>query len=137
MNPEKASKALGIIAIIYAILGILILAGILALSVFLFRSIISTSTGSSSIAKTSLSPVFFILLLILAYNLAASILWLISGIGLVKLEPWSRTITIVASAVGILQIPSGIIMGIVYFVFMFNKDLKNRLKTFKSIEIIK
>jgi hypothetical protein len=57
-----------------------------------------------------------------AFLLAISLPGLIAGIGLLSYKPWARIVTIVLSAINLINIPFGTILGIYGLWVLLNKE---------------
>jgi hypothetical protein len=103
-------KILGILHVVYGMLGIL--AGIIVMLVFGgLAGLVSVAdhSGDARIAIPILGGIgafVFILLLVL------SLPGIIAGFGLIELQPWARILTIVLSALELMSVPLGTVLGI-------------------------
>jgi hypothetical protein len=103
-------KILGIMHMVYGILGVL--AGIIVLVIFGgLAGLVSVAgrSGDSLIAVPILGGIgAFVFLLLLALSLPG----IIAGFGLLQLRPWARILTIVLSALELMSVPLGTVLGI-------------------------
>lgn len=106
-------RALAILQIVYSSLGLLV-----GVAVFLVFGGIATIVGFNSPVDESLVAVP---VLTLIGTLAASLIILLSlprliaGIGLLKQQNWARVLTLIVSAIGLIDIPVGTGLGIYAF----------------------
>jgi len=105
--------ALAILQIVYSSLGLLV-----GIAVFMLFGGIATIVGINSSIDESLVAVP-VLTLIGTFAASAIILLslprLIAGIGLLKQRNWARILTLIVSAVGLIDIPVGTGLGIYAF----------------------
>jgi len=103
-------KILGILHLVYGILGVL--AGIIVLVIFGgLAGLVSVAdrSGDSLIAVPILGGIgAFVFILLLALSLPG----IIAGFGLLQLRPWARMLTIVLSALELMSVPLGTVLGI-------------------------
>lgn len=103
-------KILGVLHVVYGILGVF--AGIVVLLIFGgLAGLVSVAdrSGDSLIAVPILGGIgAFVFVLLLALSLPG----MIAGIGLLKLRPWARMLTIILSALELMSVPVGTIIGI-------------------------
>src|SRR5579864_646860 len=103
-------KILGILHLVYGILGVL--AGIIVLVIFGgLAGLVSVAdrSGDSLIAVPILGGIgAFVFILLLALSLPG----IIAGFGLLQLRPWARILTIVLSALELMSVPLGTVLGI-------------------------
>jgi hypothetical protein len=103
-------KILGIMHMVYGILGVL--AGIIVLVIFGgLAGLVSVAgrSGDSLIAVPILGGIgAFVFLLLLSLSLPG----IIAGFGLLQLRPWARILTIVLSALELMSVPLGTVLGI-------------------------
>ena len=103
-------KILGILHVAYGILGVL--AGIIVLVIFGgLAGLVSVAdrSGDSLIAVPILGGIgAFVFLLLLALSLPG----IIAGFGLIELRPWARILTIVLSALELMSVPLGTVLGV-------------------------
>ena len=59
---------------------------------------------------------------LVVFLLAISLPGLITGIGLLKLQPWARIVGIVLSAINLINIPFGTVLGIYGLWVLLNKE---------------
>ena len=103
-------KILGVLHVVYGILGVL--AGIVVLLIFGgLAGLVSVAdrSGDALIAVPILGGIgAFVFILLLALSLPG----IIAGFGLLKLRPWARMLTIVLSALELMSVPVGTALGI-------------------------
>lgn len=103
-------KILGILHVVYGMLGVV--AGIIVMLVFGgLASLVSVAdhSGDAKVAIPILGGIgafIFILLLVL------SLPGIIAGFGLIELQPWARLLTIILSALELMSVPFGTVLGI-------------------------
>ena len=103
-------KTLGILHIVYGILGVL--AGIIILLIFGgLAGVVSVAahSGDALIAVPILGGIgAFIFILLLALSLPG----IVAGFGLIEFRPWARMLTIILSALELMSVPIGTALGI-------------------------
>ncbi len=103
-------KILGILHIVYGILGIL--AGIIIMLIFGgLAGVVSVAAHSADalIAVPILGGIgAFIFILLLALSLPG----IVAGFGLIEFRPWARMLTIILSALELMSVPIGTALGI-------------------------
>ena len=103
-------KILGILHIVYGILGVL--AGIIILLIFGgLAGVVSVAAHSADalIAVPILGGIgAFIFILLLALSLPG----IVAGFGLIAFRPWARMLTIILSALELMSVPIGTALGI-------------------------
>jgi len=103
-------KILGILHIVYGILGVL--AGIIILLIFGgLAGVVSVAAHSADalIAVPILGGIgAFIFILLLALSLPG----IVAGVGLIEFRPWARMLTIILSALELMSVPIGTALGI-------------------------
>jgi len=103
-------KILGVLHVVYGMLGIL--AGIIVMLVFGgLAGLVSVAdhSGDAKVAIPILGGIgafIFVLLLVLSSP------GVIAGFGLIELQPWARMLTIVLSALELMSVPFGTLLGI-------------------------
>jgi hypothetical protein len=113
-------RILGILQVVYASIHLLLGLGVLAL----FGGI-ATAISLSAEARDA---VFVAPLMASIGTIGGGVLIafavprLIAGIGLLKQRPWARALTLVVSALGLLDAPIGTLLGIYGLVVMFRAD---------------
>ena len=114
-------RALAILQIIYASLGLL-----LGVFVFMLFGGLATIVGLNAPADES---VVAVPVLTLIGSVASSVLILLSlprliaGIGLLKYQNWARILTFVVSAIGLLDVPIGLALGVYAFWVLTHRDV--------------
>lgn len=103
-------RILGILHVVYGMLGIL--GGIIVMVIFggLAGLVnIADKTGDAKVAIPILGGIgAFVFLLLLALSLPG----IIAGFGLLELRPWARILTIVLSALELMSVPLGTVLGV-------------------------
>jgi len=122
MGSEKTSKILGIITIVYSSITLVVVLAIVTLLV-----LVITQSGIKYMAGFSFSA-YYTQLLIFSVYLITNVLWVVAGIALIKAESWARTLVIITSVLSIVQFPFGTVIGVVYFGFMFSRNIKGYYK---------
>ncbi len=108
-NMASHVKILGILHIVFSVLGVLVGIGVLVVfgSLALFGA--ASQRDGDVVALPLLGGIGGLaFLFILIFSLPG----LIAGIGLVKLKPWARILGIVISALDLISIPFGTALGI-------------------------
>ncbi|MDO8509011.1 MAG: hypothetical protein Q7S27_04990 [Nanoarchaeota archaeon] len=123
MNGKRVVKVLGILSIVYAALHILFILLVFS-SLYIFSNVFG---GNSSWFLDLITQRNALLLEILVFSLIYFSLYILAGIGLVNYKDWARTLLIVLSIVGLLYFPIGTIVGIIFLIFLFNKDVSKTL----------
>jgi len=119
MSSKKTSKILGIIAIVYSSITLIILVATITLLI-----LIVTGSGIKDLSGFSFSA-YYSQLLIFSVYLITNVLWVISGIALIKSKKWAKSLVIITAVLSIFQFPFGTIMGLVYFTLMVSKNIKS------------
>jgi len=103
-------KILGVLHVVYGILGVL--AGIIVLLIFGgLAGLVSVAdhSGNSLIAVPILGAIgAFVFVLLLALSLPG----IIAGFGLLNLRPWARMLAIILSALELISVPVGTVIGL-------------------------
>jgi len=108
---EQHIKVLGVLNIVWGVMGAL--GGLVVLLVFGSAfGIAFTATSHDVHAANALPFIGLIGGAIAFFLLLLSVPSIITGIGLLKLRPWSRMLAIVVSALHLLSIPFGTALGI-------------------------
>jgi hypothetical protein len=103
-------KALGILQIVYAGAGLLLAFGMLAFFGGLATLIGFAADGGDRFIGASLMAA--IGTLAAGFIVILSLPRLFAGIGLLKRRSWARILTIIVSAVGLFDVPFGLLLGI-------------------------
>ena len=103
-------RILGILHVVYGMLGIL--GGIIVMVIFGGLAGLVNIADKSGDAKVAI-PILggigaFVFLLLLALSLPG----IIAGFGLLELRPWARILTIVLSALELMSVPLGTVLGV-------------------------
>lgn len=124
---SSAIKPLGIIAIIYGGLQVL-----LALVIMILGSALPNFMNwVTDLPKTMVWPVNLtvaVLMVVMIVILINGALWLLGGIGLLEMRNWGRILLIIGAILALFSFPIGTALGIIYLVFMFNKNLKRMMR---------
>jgi hypothetical protein len=103
-------RIVGILHIVFASLVILVGMGLLALFGGLAALVtIKEGTSDAMIGATVLGGIGMFLFVLMA---VLSVPGLIAGIGLLRMRPWARILTIVVSALELLSFPFGTALGV-------------------------
>jgi hypothetical protein len=118
-------KVLGVLYILLSALG-------LCAALFLMLALgaatgIVASTADPSDAAIALPIIGISGTALVAFLLLVSVPGLITGIGLLKLRPWSRILGIALSAINLIHIPLGTLLGIYGLWVLLNKDTERLL----------
>ena len=113
-------KVLGVLYIALSALGVAS-ALFLALAVGTASSIVGI-TAEAPDAAVALPIIGVAGTALVVFLLAVSLPGLITGIGLLKLQPWARIVGIVLSAINLINIPFGTVLGIYGLWVLLNKE---------------
>ena len=115
-------KVLAVLYIIFGVLGTLVGLGFMAL-----LSVIGVAGAASDPDAWVALPILgFTGAALGAFILILSLPGIIAGIGLLKYRPWARILTIVLSALNLMNVPFGTILGI-YGLWVMLSDEGSRL----------
>jgi hypothetical protein len=106
-------ELVGILHIVYSSIGILI-----AIVAFVVLSGIGWMSGDA----TAMGVLGIISILVAGFLVVVSIPGLIAGIGLLKLKPWARILTIVVSCLEVFNIPFGTALGVYSFYVLMSDE---------------
>jgi hypothetical protein len=112
-----------VLGVLYIVLSALTLCGALfiALGVGVASGIVG-QTAPPEDAAVALPIIGVAGTALVVFLLALSLPGLITGIGLVRLQPWARILGIVLSAINLINIPFGTALGIYGLWVLLNKD---------------
>jgi hypothetical protein len=113
-------KVLGVLYVALSALGVAS-ALFLALAVGTASSIVGISADPQD-AAVALPIIGVAGTALVVFLLALSLPGLITGIGLLKLQPWARIVGIVLSAINLINIPFGTVLGIYGLWVLLNKE---------------
>jgi hypothetical protein len=113
-------KVLGVLYIALSALGVAS-ALFLALAVGTASSIVGISADPQD-AAVALPIIGVAGTALVVFLLAVSLPGLVTGIGLLKLQPWARIVGIVLSAINLINIPFGTVLGIYGLWVLLNKE---------------
>jgi len=103
-------KILGILHVVYGLFGVL--AGVIVMVIFGgLAGLVSVAdrSGDARIAVPILGGIgAFVFILLLALSLPG----IVAGFGLLQLQPWARMLTIILSALELMSVPLGTVLGI-------------------------
>lgn len=116
MQKDSQIKAIGIVSIIYGSLWVLLS------SLLIFYIIVISNVFGNGITD----PFLFATFIILFYSY--SLLFIISGIGLLKHKNWARKILIILSIISLFEFPIGTAIGIWFLIVLFNEKVKASMK---------
>ena len=111
-------KVLAALYIVFGVLGTLFGLGMMALLSFIGVA----GAASDPDAWAALPILGFTGVALGMFMLALSLPGIIAGIGLLKYRPWARILTIVISALNLMNIPFGTILGIYGLWVMLSND---------------
>ena len=115
-------KVLAVLYIVFGALGTLLALGMMAL-----LGVIGVAGAASDPDAWMAVPILgFTGAALGAFMLLLSVPGIIAGIGLLKFRPWARVVTIVLSALNLMNIPFGTILGI-YGLWVMLSDEGSRL----------
>ena len=114
-------KILGVFYIVLSALGV---CGALfvGLGVGIASGIVGAEAATSEEAAVALPIIGVAGTALVVFLLALSVPGLIAGIGLLKFKPWARILAIVLSAINLINIPFGTILGIYGLWVLLNKE---------------
>ena len=115
-------KVLAVLFIVFGALGTLLGLGLMAL----LRVIGAAGAASDPDAWMALPVLGFTGAALGAFLLILSLPGIIAGVGLLKYRPWARILTIVLSALNLMNFPIGTILGI-YGLWVMLSDEGSRL----------
>jgi hypothetical protein len=115
-------KVLAILYIIFGVFGTLLGLGLMAL----LSAIGVAGAASDPDAWLALPILGFTGAALGAFLLILSLPGVIAGVGLLKYRPWARILTIVLSALNLMNVPFGTILGI-YGLWVMLSDAGSRL----------
>ena len=113
-------KALGILNILFGVVGIVI--GLFILFVFGGIAAFVGMTDQSDGAFVAVPVLGAIGTFLFLFLLVLSLPGLIAGIGLMNFKPWARTLGIVVSALNLLNVPFGTALGVYGLWVLLSKD---------------
>jgi hypothetical protein len=111
---DQHVKILAVLHIVMSAIGILIAVGLL----FLFgglASFIGMNPGMDHDARAAVPILGLIGTFLFGLILVLSIPGIIAGLGLLKFRPWARILTIILSALDLLNVPFGTALGVYGF----------------------
>ena len=118
MEKEGQIKAIGIVSIIWGFLSLVV---ILGLYVFWVRS----SSFNMLYQAGAFHPTILVMLSLIFLT---SFLYIIGGIGILKLKNWARIMLIVLSIINLLNFPIGTAISIWFLIVLFNDEVKALMK---------
>jgi len=117
---ETHVKVLAVLYLVFSALGIL-----LALMFFLAIGVVTGIVGTAadpSDARVAIPIICLAGTALACCFLALSVPGIVVGIGLLKLQPWARVLGIVVSALTLLHIPVGTVLGVYGLWVLFSHD---------------
>jgi hypothetical protein len=115
-------KVLAVLYLVFSALGLF--AAFVVGAVFGIAGAASAASGGEGVAALPLIGLTGMALS--AFLLVVSIPGLVAGVGLLKFKPWARTLTIVLSALNLINIPIGTAVGI-YGLYVLLSEEGSRL----------
>ena len=113
-------KVLGVLFIVLSALGVLTALGVLA--IFGGAAGIVGAAAEGEDAALAIPIIGLTGTFVTAFLLAISLPGLITGFGLLSFKPWARILGIVLSALNLVNIPFGTIMGVYGLWVLLSKD---------------
>lgn len=113
-------KVLGVLYIVFSALGVCA-ALMLGLGIGIAGSVVGTSASPED-AAVALPIIGVAGTALVVFLLAISLPGLITGIGLLKYQPWARIAGIVIAAINLINIPFGTALGIYGLWVLLNKE---------------
>ena len=114
-------KVLGVLFIVFSALGICA-ALFVGLGVGIAGGIVGANAPSSEEAAVALPIIGVAGTALVVFLLALALPGLVTGIGLLKFQPWARIVGIVLSVINLINIPFGTIVGVYGLWILFNKE---------------
>jgi len=112
-------KVLGVLYLVFSALGLM---GAFAVaSVMGGAGLLTAASGSEGIG-VALPVMALIGVWVAGFLIVLSVPGFIAGIGLLKFKPWARTLTIVLSAINLIHVPFGTILGAYGLWVMLSQD---------------
>lgn len=113
-----------VLAVVHVVLGVLGLAGALFLLLVLggVAGIVGVAAGQYPDAWIAIPILGLIATMLFFFLVVLSVPGLIAGIGLLSLRPWARMLTLVLSALNLLNVPLGTALGIYGLWVLLHKD---------------
>jgi hypothetical protein len=124
---ETHVKVLAVLYLVFSALGIL-----LALMFFLAIGVVTGIVGAAADPSAASIAIPIIRLggaALACFFLALSVPGVVVGIGLLKLQPWARVLGIVVSALTLLHIPVGTVLGVYGLWVLFSHDTERLFAT--------
>ena len=113
-------KVLGVLYIVFSALGVCA-ALFLGLGLGIATGVVGTSASPED-AAVALPIIGVAGTALVVFLLALSLPGLITGIGLLKFQPWARIAAIVLSVINLINLPFGTALGIYGLWVLFNKE---------------
>ena len=117
---ETHVKVLAVLYLVFSVVGIL-----LALTFFLATGVVTAIVGTEAEPSAARIAIPIIRLggtALACFFLALSVPGVVLGIGLLNLRPWARVLGIVLSALTLLHIPVGTVLGVYGLWVLFSHD---------------
>ena len=113
-----------VLAVVHVALAVLGLAGALFLLLVLggVAGIVGVAAGQDPDAWIAVPVLGLIATMLFFFLVVLSVPGLIAGIGLLSLRPWARMLTLVLSALNLLNVPLGTALGIYGLWVLLHKD---------------
>jgi hypothetical protein len=120
-------KVLGVFFIVLSAIGLM--AALLLALVFTAATGIVSSTADAHGAAIALPLIGLTGMALVTFLLILAVPGLVTGIGLLKLKPWARICGIVLSAMHLIHIPFGTILGIYGLWVLLNQDTERLFRS--------
>lgn len=124
---ETHVKVLAVLYLVFSALGI-----VLALAFFLATGVVTAIVGTAAEPDAARIAIPIIRLggtALACFFLALAVPGVVLGIGLLKLQPWARVLGIVVSALTLLHIPVGTVLGVYGLWVLFSHDTERLFAT--------
>ena len=120
-----------IVAILQIVVGVLgVLAGLFVLALFGFGGAMAGLAGQKDPDALMAAPILGVIgVALFLFILLASVPGIVAGLGLLKFKPWSRILTIVVSALNLMNVPLGTALGVYSLWVLLNKDVELLFQT--------
>ena len=120
-----------IVAILQIVVGVFgVLAGLFVLAIFGVGGAVAGVAAQQDPDALMAAPILGVIgVALFLFIVLASVPGIIAGIGLLKFRPWSRILTIVVSALNLMNVPLGTALGVYSLWVLLNKDAELLFQT--------
>jgi hypothetical protein len=128
MSMPEHVRIVSILQIVVGVLGVL--AGLFVLALFGFGGAMAGLAGQNDPEALVAAPILGVIgVALFLFILLASVPGIVAGIGLLKFKPWSRILTIVVSALNLMNVPLGTALGVYSLWVLLNQDVELLFRT--------